>query len=227
MLTACSGGAADAVPTQLSRPAAPTGSTTATSSAPLSSAVATDPRQAKVLAANAKLTASLFAVVQNLKKMQTDNTLSDLRQKLGTASTSARDALKRQRSAAYPSETRNCTTARSNAAQVAARADEGYAVRSLIASRVGLLNADMGVLLTSTTAVSTNRDALAAALKGVTNPPSTVAPADVSSALTDALDRRSETSDAIKTVTTASSEAGASLAKFVTQSRQILGDACS
>ncbi len=225
-LTACSGGAADAVPTRLAGATA-TGAATATSSAPPSSAVSEDPRQAKVLAANAKLTASLFSVVENLKKMQSDNTLSDLRQKLVTANTAARDALKRQRAAAYPSATRSCTTVRSNAAQVTAHADEGYAVLKLISGRITLLGTDIAALRTSTTTAAAYRDALAAALKGVTNPPATVALADVSSALTDALDRRFETFDAIGTVTKASTEARATFDKFVAQSRQIRVDACS
>lgn len=227
-LGACSTDTADAVPTRLAGAGSTsTATATATATTTSTSAAPTDPRVAAVVAANGRLTASLFSVVQSLKKMQGDNTLSDLRQKLGTANTAAREALKRQRSAAYPSETRSCTTVRSNAEQVTARSNEGYAVRRLIASRVALLGSDIAALRTATTSVSTDRDALAAALKGVTNPPVTVAPADVSTALTDALDRRFETFDAIGAVTTASSEAGTALGKFVTQSRQILVDACS
>lgn len=227
-LGACSSDPADAVPARVSIST----SSTSTASAvvvPSDSPSATppvDPRQTKVAAANTKLTTSLFSVVETLKKLQTDNTLSDLRRKLGASTTSAREAIKRERSAAYPSSTRNCMTVRSNAAQATTRAAEGYAVRRLITSRISLLNKDLTALRAATMQVQADRVVLAAAIKGYANPPSTVAPSDVTAALADAEKRRASAVDAIKAVTGANADAGSSLDKVVSQSRAIVADAC-
>lgn len=237
-LGACSTGSAEAgatAPTRLTQTSTgggagtSTGSSTAATStgAPTSgTAAATDPRLAKVATVNRKLTGSLFTVVETMKKLQTDNTLSELRQKLGESTTASREALKRTRDAAYPSETRNCTTARANAAATAARASEGSAVRGQITSRVALLNSHLGALKTATGVVATDRDALAAALKGLPDPPATVPATEVTAALSQAATRRTEMLAAIAAVEKTNAEAGSSLSKFVSQSRAIVSDAC-
>ncbi|MBB2985698.1 hypothetical protein [Terracoccus luteus] len=197
-------------------------STVATTSAPATA----DPRAAKVTAANTALTTSLYTLVEAMKKVQTDNTLSDLRGQLGTAATGARDALARERKAAYPSETRSCTSVRTYASRVAGFVETGTRVRGSIASRIGLLESDLAALKTAQDAVTTRRDALAAALKGVSNPPSTVSPADVTAALEQATTRRSDVAGTIATVGVASSEARTAFAKNLSSSRTILYDAC-
>lgn len=226
---ACSGGTADAVPTRLASPVqstVPASTATATATPATPSRTSSDGREAIIGPANAKLTASLFTLVTTLKKLQTDHTLPALRKRLTAANTSARAALKRQRTAAYPSGTRSCPVVRSNADQVAAQTTEGYAIRQQIRSQVGQLSADVTATRGAAARVATDRDSLTTALKGVPSATATLTPADVASALTDASSKRSQVSASIAAAETANAEFGRSFDKLVAQSRQIRTDAC-
>lgn len=186
-----------------------------------------DPKAAAVSAANATLTTSIFTVVEAIKKLQVDNQLAPVRQRLSTATTAARDLVQKQRAAAYPSQTRNCTTVRSLAAQITAQVGAGNSARSEIAKQVGVLRADVAHLDASTATVSHDRDALNAALSGVAHPPTTVSAAEIASALDAAAQRRKDVVDTIAAVSDASSTSGASLTNVADQSRQIVGTACA
>lgn len=234
-LAGCAGdagasGGTDAGATRLGSATPVASSSSATSAAPTgttsSSPATADPRAAKVTAANTALTTALYTLVEAMKKVQTDNTLSDLRGQLGTAATGARDALARERKAAYPSETRSCTSVRTYASRVAGSVETGTRVRGLIAARIGLLESDLAALQKAQDAVATRRDALAAALKGVSNPPATVSTTDVKAALEQATTRRSDVAETISTVGGASSDARSAFAKNLSSSRTILYDAC-
>lgn len=199
------------------------GSPTTPGSAP--SGVDVGPARARV--ANDRLTTSLYALVQSLKKAQADNRLSEVRRTLGTATTAGRAAVKRQRSAAYPSSTRNCTTVRVAEGQLGTAVTQGGTARKAIGAQVVLLKADLTSIGTVTASVTSHRDALAAALKGLSQPPATVPTQEVTAALKEAADRRAEIASALTSVTAADTEAGQTFDKLVAQARTISSDACT
>lgn len=231
----CTGASADTTTTTAPAGQGPTSTGVAGTTRPLTSGAgqsapgtspAVDPRLATARTLNGRLTASLYGLVQSLKKVQADNTLAQVRRTLVTATTAARTAIKRQRAAAYPSSTRNCGTVRSAATQVGTAASQGATARGAISRQVGVLKADLTSLATVTTTVTRDRDALVAALTGLPEPPATVPTAEIAAALKEASDRRTEIEAAIKSVASASTEAGQTFDKTVGQSRTILSDAC-
>lgn len=221
-LAACGSGSTEGLGT-------PLGSSSSITSAPTTSATSTppaDPRVAAVVAANTRLTTSLYGLVELLKKIQLDNDLSAPRQGLGTATSKARDLIQRQRAAAYRISPRDCTAVRGLYSQIRSQAAQATGYRGDIADQVHALKADVARLDAAVRAVITQRAALAAALAGVMNPPATLTTNDVKLALDGAAQRRKDVLATISAVSSASSDAGASVSQLVGQAQKIADNAC-
>lgn len=208
-LAGCSSGnAGGASAPRTSSTAPPTSTTTATSPSSVA-AVSLTPGQQKVMAANARITASLFALTTAGSKVRVASDMSVPRRALADALTAQRTSLAHERAAAYGSAGRNCTLVRSNAAatwSAAARVRSAVASLRVVTARMRVSVTD---LRTAMARVNADLAALRSAVAAEPHPPSVLTTTEVQQALTSAASLASTT---LTTASATDAKSGASLA---------------